>query len=124
MAIPVGNYYKGGMKPTTAVVIEDFDRAAPKGVGAVKVCVAFCLPCALYLCVCVFVYFVCLRFVLYGFAGLCWRIYGGGLVCGAVPVWLLCHKYILKYIYSSVLYLNRVDSALLVCVSYDISWVI
>ncbi|CAM9216142.1 unnamed protein product [Choristocarpus tenellus] len=37
MAIPVGNYYKGGMKPTTAVVIEDFDRAAPKGVGHVKV---------------------------------------------------------------------------------------
>ncbi|CAN0104214.1 unnamed protein product [Scytosiphon promiscuus] len=37
MAIPVGNYYKGGFKPTTAVVIEDYDRAAPKGVGAVKV---------------------------------------------------------------------------------------
>ncbi len=28
---------KGGFKPTTAVVIEDYDRAAPKGVGAVKV---------------------------------------------------------------------------------------
>ncbi|CAM9492599.1 unnamed protein product [Discosporangium mesarthrocarpum] len=37
MAIPVGNYYKGGMKPTTAVVIEDYDRAAPKGVGSAKV---------------------------------------------------------------------------------------
>lgn len=37
MAIPVGNYYKGGIKPTTAVVIEDYDRAAPKGVGGVKV---------------------------------------------------------------------------------------
>eukprot|EP00904_Undaria_pinnatifida_P004327 jgi/Undpi1/13896/HiC_scaffold_9.g03547.m1 len=36
MAIPVGNYYKEGMKPTTAVVVDDFDRAAPKGVGAVK----------------------------------------------------------------------------------------
>lgn len=28
---------QGGFKPTTAVVIEDYDRAAPKGVGAVKV---------------------------------------------------------------------------------------
>lgn len=37
MAIPVGDYYKGGMKPTTAVVIQDYDRAAPKGVGHVKV---------------------------------------------------------------------------------------
>lgn len=37
MAIPVGDYYKGGMKPTTAVVMEDYDRAAPKGVGHVKV---------------------------------------------------------------------------------------
>eukprot|EP00752_Nemacystus_decipiens_P007484 g6686.t1 len=37
MAIPVGNCFKGGFKPTTAVVIEDYDRAAPRGVGAVKV---------------------------------------------------------------------------------------
>jgi branched-chain amino acid aminotransferase len=37
MVMPVGNYYKGGMKPTTAVVIENYDRAAPKGVGGVKV---------------------------------------------------------------------------------------
>lgn len=37
MAIPVGDYYKGGMKPTTAVVMEDYDRAAPRGVGHVKV---------------------------------------------------------------------------------------
>ncbi|CAM9184014.1 unnamed protein product [Chrysoparadoxa australica] len=37
MVMPVGNYYKGGMKPTTAVVVEDYDRAAPKGVGSAKV---------------------------------------------------------------------------------------
>ncbi|CAN0472578.1 unnamed protein product [Ascophyllum nodosum] len=38
LATPVSNsYYKGGMKPTSAVVIEDYDRAAPKGVGNVKV---------------------------------------------------------------------------------------
>lgn len=32
---PVGNYYKAGIKPIDAMVI-DFDRAAPRGVGAVK----------------------------------------------------------------------------------------
>lgn len=32
-----GGVSQGGFKPTTAVVIEDYDRAAPKGVGAVKV---------------------------------------------------------------------------------------
>lgn len=37
MGVPVGNYYKGGPKATTAVVMEDYDRAAPKGVGHVKV---------------------------------------------------------------------------------------
>lgn len=37
MAIPVGDYYKGGAKANTAVVMEDYDRAAPKGVGHVKV---------------------------------------------------------------------------------------
>eukprot|EP00953_Heterococcus_sp_UTEX-ZZ885_P033258 17321-Heterococcus_DN1.PRE.1 len=37
MVMPVGNYYKGGMHPTTAVVIDNYDRAAPRGVGAVKV---------------------------------------------------------------------------------------
>lgn len=37
MVIPVGDYYKGGIKPVSAVVITDFDRAAPKGVGGVKV---------------------------------------------------------------------------------------
>ncbi len=33
---PVGNYYKHGLKPVMAKVIEDFDRAAPKGIGAAK----------------------------------------------------------------------------------------
>ena len=37
LAIPVGDYYKGGLSPTSALVIEDYDRAAPRGVGNVKV---------------------------------------------------------------------------------------
>jgi branched-chain amino acid aminotransferase len=38
MVIPVGDYYKGGLsKPQNALIIQDYDRAAPKGVGAVKV---------------------------------------------------------------------------------------
>jgi len=38
MVIPVGDYYKGGLsKPVDALVITDYDRAAPQGVGAVKV---------------------------------------------------------------------------------------
>jgi branched-chain amino acid aminotransferase len=38
MVIPVGDYYKGGLaSPVDALLIEDFDRAAPRGVGAVKV---------------------------------------------------------------------------------------
>jgi branched-chain amino acid aminotransferase len=37
MVMPVADYYKGGMKPTTAVVVEGYDRAAPRGVGNVKV---------------------------------------------------------------------------------------
>lgn len=37
MVVPVGDYYKGGLSPVTAIVMEDFDRAAPKGVGHVKV---------------------------------------------------------------------------------------
>ena len=38
LVIPVGNYYKGGLSsPVDAVVVEDFDRAAPRGVGNVKV---------------------------------------------------------------------------------------
>lgn len=38
LVIPVGDYYKGGLaQPVNALLIEDFDRAAPRGVGAVKV---------------------------------------------------------------------------------------
>eukprot|EP00529_Nitzschia_sp_RCC80_P020788 CAMPEP_0113510130 /NCGR_PEP_ID=MMETSP0014_2-20120614/37960_1 /TAXON_ID=2857 /ORGANISM="Nitzschia sp." /LENGTH=401 /DNA_ID=CAMNT_0000406037 /DNA_START=224 /DNA_END=1426 /DNA_ORIENTATION=+ /assembly_acc=CAM_ASM_000159 len=38
MVIPVGDYYKGGLSaPVDAVIIKDYDRAAPQGVGAVKV---------------------------------------------------------------------------------------
>lgn len=36
-ATPVGPYYKGGFKPVKALVVEDFDRAAPKGVGDCKI---------------------------------------------------------------------------------------
>jgi len=34
---PVGPYYKGGLKPIKALVVPDFDRAAPNGVGDCKV---------------------------------------------------------------------------------------
>lgn len=37
MVLPVADYYRGGLNPVTALVIEDFDRAAPRGVGNVKV---------------------------------------------------------------------------------------
>jgi len=37
MVLPVGAYYKGGLKPVRAVVLDDYDRAAPLGVGHVKV---------------------------------------------------------------------------------------
>jgi len=37
VVMPVGDYYKGGLAPVTAVVTHDFDRAAPKGVGQAKV---------------------------------------------------------------------------------------
>ncbi len=37
MVVPVGNYYKGGVKPVSAVVLDGYDRAAPNGVGHVKV---------------------------------------------------------------------------------------
>jgi branched-chain amino acid aminotransferase len=38
MAIPVGDYYKGGLsKPVHGKIMEDYDRAAPRGVGNVKV---------------------------------------------------------------------------------------
>ncbi len=34
---PVGPYYKGGFNPVEALIVEDFDRAAPQGVGNIKV---------------------------------------------------------------------------------------
>jgi branched-chain amino acid aminotransferase len=37
MVMPVGAYYKGGLRPVDALVIDEFDRAAPKGMGCVKV---------------------------------------------------------------------------------------
>lgn len=37
MVLPVGPYYKGGLQPVRAVVLDEYDRAAPQGVGNVKV---------------------------------------------------------------------------------------
>lgn len=37
MVTPVGPYYKGGFNPVKALIIEDYDRAAPQGVGDCKV---------------------------------------------------------------------------------------
>jgi branched-chain amino acid aminotransferase len=37
LVTPVGAYYKGGLKPVRAVVLENYDRAAPQGVGNAKV---------------------------------------------------------------------------------------
>ena len=37
MVMPVGEYYKGGIKPVDAIIDEDFDRAAPMGAGSYKV---------------------------------------------------------------------------------------
>ncbi len=37
MALPVADYYKGGLKGVPAFVIDDYDRAAPRGVGSAKV---------------------------------------------------------------------------------------
>jgi branched-chain amino acid aminotransferase len=37
MVMPVGPYYKGGLKPVRALVVDDWDRAAPQGMGDVKV---------------------------------------------------------------------------------------
>ncbi|MBO4288016.1 MAG: branched-chain amino acid aminotransferase [Kiritimatiellae bacterium] len=37
MVMPVGNYYKGGIKPVRCVIYDNWDRAAPQGMGDVKV---------------------------------------------------------------------------------------
>lgn len=36
-AMPVGNYFKGGLAPTNFLIQDEFDRAAPNGTGAAKV---------------------------------------------------------------------------------------
>ena len=36
IVVPVGPYYKGGIKPVDAMVSKDFDRAAPHGTGMIK----------------------------------------------------------------------------------------
>lgn len=37
LVLPVGPYYKGGLKPVRAIVLDEYDRAAPRGVGHIKV---------------------------------------------------------------------------------------
>jgi len=37
LVTPVGPYYKGGFKPVESLVVENYDRAAPHGVGDCKV---------------------------------------------------------------------------------------
>lgn len=37
MVMPMGDYYKGGIKPVRAIIFDDYDRAAPQGMGDVKV---------------------------------------------------------------------------------------
>lgn len=37
MVMPMGDYYKGGIKPVRAIVFDEYDRAAPQGMGDVKV---------------------------------------------------------------------------------------
>ena len=34
---PVGNYYPGGLQAIPSMVMSDYDRAAPMGIGGVKV---------------------------------------------------------------------------------------
>lgn len=36
-AMPVGNYFKGGLQPTNFLIQDAYDRAAPNGTGAAKV---------------------------------------------------------------------------------------
>ncbi|MCP3967708.1 MAG: branched-chain amino acid aminotransferase [Lentisphaerae bacterium] len=37
MVSPVGPYYKGGIKPVNAMILDHLDRAAPQGTGHIKV---------------------------------------------------------------------------------------
>ena len=36
LVVPVGAYYKGGIKPVDAMISKDYDRAAPHGTGHIK----------------------------------------------------------------------------------------
>jgi branched-chain amino acid aminotransferase len=36
LVAPVGDYYKGGLTPVSALVMDEYDRAAPHGTGHVK----------------------------------------------------------------------------------------
>jgi branched-chain amino acid aminotransferase len=36
MVVPVGPYYKSGIKPMDAMIVDDIDRAAPSGTGHIK----------------------------------------------------------------------------------------
>lgn len=36
LVVPVGAYYKGGIKPVDAMIVNDYDRAAPLGTGQIK----------------------------------------------------------------------------------------
>jgi branched-chain amino acid aminotransferase len=47
VAVPVGSYYKTGLKAVDGLVIEKYDRAAPHGIGNIKAAGAlFVLPSA------------------------------------------------------------------------------
>lgn len=37
MVLPVADYYQGGLSPVPAMIVDGYDRAAPRGVGNVKV---------------------------------------------------------------------------------------
>ncbi|WP_176013023.1 branched-chain amino acid aminotransferase [Victivallis sp. Marseille-Q1083] len=37
LVVPVGPYYKGGIKPVNAMISDDMDRAAPHGTGHIKI---------------------------------------------------------------------------------------
>lgn len=37
LVLPVGAYYNAGLQPVRAIILDDYDRAAPHGVGHVKV---------------------------------------------------------------------------------------
>jgi branched-chain amino acid aminotransferase len=37
LVVPVGPYYKNGIKPVDAYLVEEFDRAAPSGTGHIKI---------------------------------------------------------------------------------------